>query len=167
MYKVFIKAKKDKRGFTLVELIVVLVILAILAAILVPTLIGYINKARDEKNYSAAQTVRVAAQSVIDEAYGASKLPMTAGTAGKSDTITAGSITLLGTSKEKEPSKSYAADVAKLSGVTVYDWGFNYDTDGKITEGYVEIDNGGAFYILGANGWSTVTTNSITLTTVA
>ena len=37
---------KKKRGFTLVELIVVLVILAILAALLVPALTGYIDKAR-------------------------------------------------------------------------------------------------------------------------
>ena len=37
---------KDKKGFTLVELIVVLVILAILAALLVPALTGYIDKAR-------------------------------------------------------------------------------------------------------------------------
>lgn len=40
-------AKKNaKRGFTLVELIVVLVILAILAALLIPALTGYIDKAR-------------------------------------------------------------------------------------------------------------------------
>ncbi|MGI6071064.1 MAG: prepilin-type N-terminal cleavage/methylation domain-containing protein [Blautia sp.] len=39
--------KKDKKkGFTLVELVVVLVILAILMAILVPSLIGYINKSK-------------------------------------------------------------------------------------------------------------------------
>ena len=35
-----------KRGFTLVELIVVLVILAVLAALLVPSLTGYIDKAK-------------------------------------------------------------------------------------------------------------------------
>lgn len=35
----------QKRGLTLVELIVVLVILAVLAALLVPSLTGYIDKA--------------------------------------------------------------------------------------------------------------------------
>ena len=62
---------KKEEGFTLVELIVVLVILALLAAILVPTLLGYIDKARDEKNYQTAQTVRVACQSYEDDYYAA------------------------------------------------------------------------------------------------
>lgn len=47
--KVF-KKLKDKKGFTLVELIVVLVILAILAALLVPALTGYIDKSKCWKN---------------------------------------------------------------------------------------------------------------------
>ena len=38
---------KKNRGFTLVELIVVLVILAILAAVLLPALLGYIDKAKE------------------------------------------------------------------------------------------------------------------------
>ena len=38
--------KNRKKGFTLVELIVVLVILAILMAILVPTCVQYIHKAQ-------------------------------------------------------------------------------------------------------------------------
>ena len=37
--------RDSKKGFTLVELIVVLVILAILAALLIPALTGYIDKA--------------------------------------------------------------------------------------------------------------------------
>ena len=41
--------KNDKKGFTLVELIVVLVILAILAALLIPALTGYIDKARNSR----------------------------------------------------------------------------------------------------------------------
>ena len=62
--------KNNNKGFTLGELIVVLVILAILAAILVPTLLGYIDRARSEKDYSTAQSIRVAVQAEIDEIYG-------------------------------------------------------------------------------------------------
>ena len=39
--------KKNKRGFTLVEIIVVLVILAILAAVAVPTALGYVDDAKE------------------------------------------------------------------------------------------------------------------------
>lgn len=43
---------KNKKGFTLVEIIVVLVILAILAAISVPSVIGYVNEAKESLLYS-------------------------------------------------------------------------------------------------------------------
>lgn len=56
--------KNTKRGFTLVELIVVLVILAILAALLIPALTGYIDKAR--KNQVVAET-RMLTQAVQTE----------------------------------------------------------------------------------------------------
>ena len=39
----------NKKGFTLVEIIVVLVILAILAAIAVPSVLGYVEEAKKEK----------------------------------------------------------------------------------------------------------------------
>ncbi|MFR8745765.1 type II secretion system protein [Gemmiger formicilis] len=42
----YMERNNHKRGFTLVELIVVLVILAVLAALLVPSLTGYIDKAK-------------------------------------------------------------------------------------------------------------------------
>lgn len=46
MLKKLWNKKNDKKGFTLVELIVVLIILAILAALLIPALTGYIDKAK-------------------------------------------------------------------------------------------------------------------------
>ena len=61
--------KKNDKGFTLVELIVVLVILAILAAILIPTLIGYIEKARNERYLTAAKVCKDAAQAKFVELY--------------------------------------------------------------------------------------------------
>jgi len=62
-------SKSSKKGFTLVELIVVLVILAILAAMLVPALTGYIKRARQEKDYQMAATVLTAAQSAATWQY--------------------------------------------------------------------------------------------------
>ena len=72
------KKLKDKKGFTLVELIVVLVILAILAALLIPALTGYIDKANQEKVVSETRAVVMAAQTEVSEAYASNKLPKTA-----------------------------------------------------------------------------------------
>ena len=65
-----IKLSKNKRGFTLVELIVVLVILAVLAALLVPSLTGYIDKAKQQAIISEARGVWTAAQASASECYG-------------------------------------------------------------------------------------------------
>ena len=67
--------KSSKKGFTLVELIVVLVILAILAAMLVPALVGYIDEARKKKDYSAASEALTAAQAVVAQYYGSDTTP--------------------------------------------------------------------------------------------
>lgn len=64
------KKRRNDKGFTLVELIVVLVILAILAAILVPALLGYIDKAREKQITTNAEAAYVAAQALATEAYG-------------------------------------------------------------------------------------------------
>lgn len=72
---------KDRKGFTLVELIVVLVILAILAALLIPALTGYIDKANKEKVISEARMVLMAAQTEISEEYGNGKITLSGDTA--------------------------------------------------------------------------------------
>ena len=67
----FKKMKKNSnKGFTLVELIVVLVILAILAAILVPALLGYIDRARNQQIVLNARSCYTAAQAEMSSMYG-------------------------------------------------------------------------------------------------
>ena len=61
--------KKSKRGFTLVELIVVLVILAILAALLIPALTGYIDKARKSQVVAETRMLTQAVQTEMSTLY--------------------------------------------------------------------------------------------------
>lgn len=63
------RIKRNNKGFTLVELIVVLVILAILAAILVPALLGYIDRAKSSQTVTNARNFYTAAQSALAEHY--------------------------------------------------------------------------------------------------
>ncbi len=147
--------KKNNKGFTLVELIVVLVILAILAAILVPTLLGYIDRARSEKDFSTAQTVRVAAQAAIDQAYGEGKIPGNAsGSASKIEDMknTSG---WTAASSVTEATDKYGYLAYRLAGVDknkVTTFTFKFE-NGIITEGSVTIN--GHEYKLGTDGnWS-------------
>ena len=70
MYQKMIHRKTSKKGFTLVEVIVVLVILAILAAIMIPSMTKWIDKARDKSIIVEARAALLAAQTLVSEAYG-------------------------------------------------------------------------------------------------
>ena len=91
------KIKQSNKGFTLVELIVVLVILAILAAILIPTLMGYIDKAKSESVLVDGRAYKDAAQAMFTELYG------------KQGDVPAGTPVVSGAvrSSASEPSNSY------------------------------------------------------------
>ena len=57
--------RRSRRGFTLVELVVVLVIIAILAAIGVASAVGYVNKSKFDRNSEHAIAVYQAAQAAL------------------------------------------------------------------------------------------------------
>lgn len=125
--------KSSKKGFTLVELIVVIVILAVLAAMLVPALIGYIDRARKEKDYQTASTVYAAAQAALTEAYAKGDIEKKADANKIANDSTFNSV-------------NYGDVVYDLAGVEktkVTGFSFNA-TNAIITDGTVTIVNGGS-----------------------
>lgn len=62
-----LRTGKNKKGFTLVELVIVIAVLAILAAIAIPTVTNVINNANKSANASTAQTVELAVKTTYSE----------------------------------------------------------------------------------------------------
>lgn len=61
--------KQKKKGFTIVELVIVIVVIAILAAVLIPTFTGLLQKAKlsaDEQAVASMNTVLIADETLND-----------------------------------------------------------------------------------------------------
>ncbi len=61
------KIQKTKKGFTLIEMVLVIAIIVILAAVLIMGVAGYLNKAR---NAAASVSAHNSAVNVVNNAIG-------------------------------------------------------------------------------------------------
>ncbi|MCH1983049.1 prepilin-type N-terminal cleavage/methylation domain-containing protein [Ruminococcus sp. OA3] len=69
MLKKLREKSKNKKGFTLVELIVVIVIILVLAAVMVPSILRYVNRAHEANCKADAATILVQLQAEVADAY--------------------------------------------------------------------------------------------------
>ena len=119
--------KKNKKGFTLVEIIVVLVIIAILAAIAIPTMLGFVNEARQSEYIAEGRTAYVAAQTIATREIALDKTVAEAQTAITIDAVKAitgsatkvvklGAITVNGISGKVETFECYVSKTSSTTG---------------------------------------------------
>lgn len=103
--------KKDNKGFSLVELIIVIAIMAILVGIVGTQVIPYINKSKEAKDFQIINSYGTAATT----AYSSNAEKVTAATT---------TIDVYGAAATAEPAKTLQAEIKDLTG---------YDTIGDLT----------------------------------
>ncbi len=153
-----ILAKQSKKGFTLVELVVVIAILAILAAVAIPMVTGIINSATTSAKESDAATLNQACKTFLTS--------VASGTITQ-ETVSAASITYSGTTLPKK-SDTQTAKNSIANSLKVED-ACNYNGLKNILASIADfavVDGGtGSATIVYKNSTS-ATTTAITATTV-
>ena len=114
--------RKNKKGFTLVELVIVIAVLAILAAVAVPTVTNVINDANENTDKANAQTVELALKSSYAEAVAGTWSPKDS----KGTEITLDKISV----EQALEHSGLGNDLPHLK-TSTYDW--KYTSDEKIT----------------------------------
>lgn len=78
---------RNRKGFTLIEIIVVIVILAVLMAVAVPSVMSYINEGNKAKYEAVARSVLTNSQTEVAKAVADGGIKTTATTVSKTDTV--------------------------------------------------------------------------------
>lgn len=134
IYNTAMKKKKNRKGFSLVELIVVLVIMAILAAALVPTLIGYIKQTRQSNAKNEASACVSAAQTIASSAF--------ADPSGKYSCVGTSNVVITFTSATPDDDSKLIAEVEYLAEVDGTVSNITFDPNYKVTRlTYVTADS--------------------------
>lgn len=108
---------RNRKGFTLIEIIVVIVILAVLMAVAVPSVMSYMKEGDNAKYESIARTVLVRTQADVAKGIAQSSTPVTKGTVVTADSFKIDGSTSL---KSDVEGKHYGDGVSvELSEVTL------------------------------------------------
>ena len=123
--------KKNNKGFSLVELIIVIAIMAILAGALAPALIKYIAKSRRSTDVSNAQTIATAVTNAlsVEKAY---------------DNASAGSITVATNGDQLGTTGDFASEVTSQMGKSKFKP--KYDKDATF---FIHIDDNKSTFQVG------------------
>ncbi len=140
------KKKMNRKGFTLVEIIVVLVIIAIMAAFAIPAYNGFVERARESEILASGRVLLVAAQTAGQERYAVKGSALTVGASTVADSDAA----ILKTSIDG------LADITALGGTYTVE----FNTSGGIES--INYTKGGYKAYYDGTAWATSSATAVT-----